>query len=188
MEAKYSLFVILGLLVIIAPLTAHGQGYGQSYTPANKYSAVIKTSKTNFVAGESIVISGTVKPYDASRELQLVIRDSAQKIVVLKTVPVNSDATFSYSTNDTSKWQKGSYTALAQYGTSDVEVASTIFSFDPTKTAEPITAGTTDIDMKTKSTDVKQVKKTEKSKVKSDVKKQTKKSVKVTAKSKITKY
>ncbi|MEM4240988.1 MAG: hypothetical protein QXW08_02625, partial [Candidatus Nitrosotenuis sp.] len=76
--------------------------------------------------------------YEKGRDLQITVLSSAKKILFLKVIPVNDDATFLASISDTSKWGKDTYTVIAQYGTSDVETGSTSFSFDPTKIAEPV--------------------------------------------------
>ena len=81
------------------------------------------------------MVSGEAMPYEKGRGLQITILDSTKKILLLQVVPVNEDATFSLTVSDTSKWKKDN-TVLAQYGTTDVEVGTASFSFDPTKMAD----------------------------------------------------
>lgn len=183
------IFIVLGLTLLASPHVSHA--YYASTPTSNKFSATVTTSKTSYGAGEPIVISGQVKPYESGRELQIIVRDSVNNIIVLKTAPVNSDGTYSYSISDTSKWKKDTYKVAAQYGYSDVDIATTSFLFDPSVTATPtvvptptVTTTKTDVkpDMKSETKkkiesgkDVKKVKKTVKVK---DVKK-VKKTVKV---------
>lgn len=135
--SKSLLAAVLGLTLLITPYTAYAYFYQQGIANTGTYTALVKTSKLSYGAGEPIVISGEVKPYEKGRDLQITVLSSAKKILFLKIVPVNDDATFSVSISDTSKWGKDTYTVIAQYGTSDVEIGSTSFSFDPTKIAEP---------------------------------------------------
>ncbi|MEO9309892.1 MAG: hypothetical protein ABI337_06315 [Nitrososphaera sp.] len=132
--------VILGLVLLVTPYTAYAYFYQQGIASTGTYTALVKTSKSSYGTGEPIVISGQVKPYEKDRDLQITVLSSTKKILFLNVVPVNDDGTFSVSITDTSKWGKDTYTVIAQYGTSDVETASTSFSFDPTKIAEPTKA------------------------------------------------
>lgn len=135
--SKSLLATILGLSLLITPYTAYAYFYQQGISNTGTYTALVKTNKLSYGAGEPIVISGEVKPYEKGRDLQITVLSSAKKILFLKVVPVNDDATFSVSISDTSKWGKDTYTVIAQYGTNDVKIGSTSFSFDPTKIAEP---------------------------------------------------
>ncbi|MEM4377496.1 MAG: hypothetical protein QXX85_00730 [Candidatus Nitrosotenuis sp.] len=136
--SKSLLAAVLGLALLITPYTAYAYFYQQGIANTGTYTAVVKTNKLSYGAGEPIVISGEVKPYEKGRDLQITVLSSAKKILFLKVIPVNDDATFFASISDTSKWGKDIYTVIAQYGTSDVETGSTSFSFDPTKIAEPV--------------------------------------------------
>ncbi|MEM3064863.1 MAG: hypothetical protein QW177_05765 [Candidatus Nitrosotenuis sp.] len=136
-SSKYLFAGVLGLALLSTPYTAYAYFYQQGIANTGTYTALVKTNKLSYGAGEPIVISGEVKPYEKGRDLQITILSSAKKILFLKTIPVKDDATFSVSISDTSKWGKDTYTVIAQYGTSDVEIGSTSFSFDPAKVAEP---------------------------------------------------
>lgn len=162
-KTKFALFVILSLTLTISTHTSHA--YYASTPTSNKYSATITTSKTSYGAGEPIVLSGQVKPFEQGRKLSIIVRDSANNVVDIETAPVNSDATYSFSITDTAKWKKGSYKVAAQYGSSDVDIGTTTFSFDPSVKAKPPVAEV--------KSDVKEVKK--KMEPKKKVTKETKK-------------
>lgn len=135
--SKYLFAGVLGLALLSTPYTVYAYFYQQGIANTGTYTALVKTNKLSYGAGEPIVISGEVKPYEKGRDLQITVLSSAKKILFLKIIPVKDDATFSVSISDTSKWSKDTYTVIAQYGTSDVETGSTSFSFDPAKVAEP---------------------------------------------------
>jgi hypothetical protein len=128
-QAKFSVFTALVLFFI--PQVSSAYFYQQGIASTGTYTTVIKIDKANYSAGEPIVVSGQVEPYDKARELQVTIMDSSKKILVFQTVVVNSDASFSFTVTDTEKWRKDTYVVLAQYGTSDVEVGKASFSFEP---------------------------------------------------------
>ena len=192
--AKLALFVALGLALVLSPHASHAY-YAPAQT-ANKYSATIAASKASYGAGESITLSGTVKPYDSSRQLQIIVRDSANNIAALETASVNADGTYSYSLSDTAKWKKDTYKVSAQYGYDDVDIGTATFSFDPAVKAQaavpaisaPAAKSETDTKAPVKKTvEKKQVKKTEPKKPakKTESKKaEPKKTVKKTAKPK----
>jgi len=133
--ATIAAFSVLGLALLLTPQTSHA--YYASTPIVNKYSSTVSTSKKEYGSGEPIIFSGTVKPYEQGRELSVIIRDTASNIVLMKTVPVNADGTYSYSVQDTTNWKKGNYNVAAQYGYSEVDIGTTAFSFDPSIKAEP---------------------------------------------------
>jgi len=169
--SKITVFAILGLALLISPHAAHA--YYASTPTVNKFTTTISANKKSYGAGEQIVLSGDAKPYEEGRKLSVIVRDSASNILVLKTVPVNADGTYSYTISDTATWKKGTYSVAAQYGSSDVNIGTTSFSFDPSIKAEPAPVATP---QKTDETPTKDVKKAEpKKKPVKEVKKKVKK-------------
>lgn len=138
--AKISAFSILGLALMLSPHVSYA--YYASTPTTNKFTTTVSTEKKSYGAGETINLSGQATPYEEGRKLSVIVRDTASNIVVLKTVPVNSDGTYSYSITDTTSWKKGNYNVAAQYGSSDVNIGTTMFSFDPSVKAEPVPAAT----------------------------------------------
>ena len=133
--AKISAFSILGLALMLSPHVSYA--YYASTPTVNKFTTTVSTEKKSYSAGETINLSGQATPYEQGRKLSVIVRDTASNIMLLKTVPVNSDGTYSYSITDTSSWKKGNYNVAAQYGSSDVNIGTSIFSFDPSVKAEP---------------------------------------------------
>lgn len=177
--AKFATFSILGLALLITPHASHA--YYAATPTANKFTTTVTANKKSYGAGESIELSGQATPYEEGRKLSIIVRDGASNIMVLKTVPVNPDGTYTYSITDTSTWKKGTYNVAAQYGSSDVNIGTTIVSFDPSVKAEPAPIATPTPeptkkadDEPVKKTSEKQAKKAEPKKVK-EVKKPVKK-------------
>ena len=133
--AKFAAFSILGLALLITPHASHA--YYAATPTVNKFTTTITANKKSYGAGESIELSGQATPYEEGRKLSIIVRDTASNIMVLKTVPVNPDGTYTYSIPDTTTWKKGTYNVAAQYGSSDVNIGTTILSFDPTVKAPP---------------------------------------------------
>jgi len=133
---KIALFAILSMTLIFSMHTSYAY-YAASPT-SNKYSATISASKASYGMGEPITLSGMVKPYEEGRKLSIIIRDSASNVVKIETAPVNPDATYSFSITDTAKWKKGTYKVAAQYGSSDVDIGTASFLFDPSIKSEPV--------------------------------------------------
>jgi hypothetical protein len=171
--SRILLVAVLGLSLLVTPYTAFAYFYQQGIASTGAYTAIVKTNKSSYGSGEPIVISGEVKPYEKGRDLQITVLSSAKKILFLQIVPVNEDATFSVSVSDTAKWGKDTYTVVAQYGTTDVEVGSASFSFDPTKAADSAKSKIKEKAMKDekKKKDEKKVKKPAKSSAKKTIKK-----------------
>ncbi|MFM8658747.1 MAG: hypothetical protein ACKOCQ_02265 [Candidatus Nitrosotenuis sp.] len=138
--AKFAAFSILGLALLITPHASHA--YYAATSTTNKFTTTVTASKKSYGSGESIELSGQATPYEEGRKLSLIVRDGASNIMVLKTVPVNPDGTYTYSITDTTTWKKGTYNVAAQYGSSDVNIGTTILSFDPAVKAEPVPAAT----------------------------------------------
>lgn len=138
MISKIAMFLALGIALLISPHAAHA--YYPPTATANKFTTTVHAEKKSYGAGESIVLSGTASPYEEGRKLSVIVRDTASNIVVLKTVPINPDGTYSYTISDTATWKKGTYNVAAQYGSSDVNIGTTTFSFDPSIKAEPVPA------------------------------------------------
>lgn len=132
---KVVVFAMLSMTLIFSMHTSYAY-YAASPT-SNKYSATISASKASYGTGEPITLSGMVKPYEQGRKLSIIIRDSASNVVEIETAPVNPDATYSFSITDTAKWKKGTYKVAAQYGSSDVDIGTASFSFDPSIKSEP---------------------------------------------------
>lgn len=127
--AKIALFVALGLALVLTP---HASNAYYAPTPtANKFSTTVTTGKASYGAGETIVLSGVVKPYEKGRDLEIIVRDSGNNIAVMESATVNPDGTYSFSISDTAKWKKDNYKVAAQYGYDDVDVGTAAFSFDP---------------------------------------------------------
>ena len=181
--AKIALFVALGLALVLTP---HASNAYYAPTPtANKFSTTVTTGKASYGAGETIVLSGVVKPYENGRDLQIIIRDSANNIAAMETASVNPDGTYSFSISDTAKWKKDNYKVAAQYGYDDVDVGTASFSFDPAGKAA-VEKADIKADTKTpvkKTVEKKVIKKAEPKKV---VKKAVKAVVKETKKAKTT--
>jgi hypothetical protein len=133
---KFAVFVVLGVTLAFSPHTSHAY-YSAAPAAVNKFSTTVNTNKKNYGAGEPIILTGVVKPYEQGRELSIIIRDTASNIIVLKTAPVNTDGTYSYTVGDTTSWKKGNYNVAAQYGTSEVDIGTATFAFDPSVKAEP---------------------------------------------------
>jgi hypothetical protein len=128
--SKIAMFLVLGLALVMSPHAVHA--YYPPTATANKFTTTVNAEKKSYGAGEPIVLSGTASPYEEGRKLSVIVRDAASNIIVLKTVPTNPDGTYSYTILDTAGWKKGAYNVAAQYGTSDVNIGTTAFSFDPT--------------------------------------------------------
>ena len=163
---KLALFLALSITLIASTHTSYA--YYAATPTSNKFSATISTSKASYGADEPITLSGMVKPYEEGRKLSIIVRDSANNVVSIKTAPVNADSTWSFSITDTTKLQKGTYRVAAQYGSSDVDIGTASFSFDPSIKSEP--APEVKSDVKAESKDTKEIKKEVKKKAK-DVKK-----------------
>ena len=128
-HATLAIFVALGLALV---LSTHASYAYYAPTPtANKFSTTVTPGKTSYGAGETIVITGTVKPYESGRDLEIIIRDSSNNIAAMESATVNPDGTYSFSMTDTAKWKKDNYKVAAQYGYDDVDVGTASFSFDP---------------------------------------------------------
>ena len=136
-SSKFALFFVLGLALVFSPHASFA--YYASVPTTNKYSTTIAPSKKSFSTGETITLSGHVSPYEQGRELQIIVRDSASDIVVLKTAQVSSDGTFSYDITDTTQWKKGNYKVAAQYGYDDVDIGTASFSFEPASESDTTT-------------------------------------------------
>jgi hypothetical protein len=179
---KFALFLALSITLVASTHTSYA--YYASTPTSNKFSATISTSKAGYGADEPITLSGMVKPYEEGRKLSIIVRDSADNVVSIKTASVNPDSTWSFSITDTAKWQKGSYKVAAQYGSSDVDIGTASFTFDPSIKSEATPAVPevksevkTDVksDAKSKSKDAKkEMKKEVKKKTSKDTKKATK--------------
>ena len=173
--AKIAAFSILGLALLITPHASHA--YYAATPTVNKFTTTVTANKKSYGAGESINLSGHVDPYEEGRKLSVIVRDAASNIMVLKTVPVNADGTYTYSVTDTTTWKKGKYEVSAQYGSSDVNIGTTMFSFDPSVKAEPASIATPAPEpvKKTEVKPAKEVKKSELKKAKEIKKKVAKK-------------
>ena len=130
-------FSVLFLALLLTPQSSHAY-YASSAPTANKYSSTISTGKKSYSSGEALQFSGTVKPYEMERKLMLVVKDASNNIVLLKTVSVNSDGSYTFSVSDTSSWKKGTYSVAAQYGYSEVDIGTATFSFDPSVKTESV--------------------------------------------------
>jgi len=181
--AKFAAFSILGLALLITPHASHA--YYAATPTVNKFTTTVTANKKSYGAGESIELSGQATPYEEGRKLSIIVRDTASNIMVLKTVPVNPDGTYTYSISDTATWKKGIYNVAAQYGSSDVNIGTTILSFDPTVKAQPAPVAVPAPTLEPKKTDDKPIKKTSEKKPKKvepkkKLVKEVKKSVKKT--------
>ena len=132
--AKLALFAALGLALVLS--TNASYAYYAPTPTANKFSTTVTTAKASYSSGDTIVISGTVKPYEQGRDLEIIVRDSSNNIAAMESADVNSDGTYSFSITDTAKWKKDNYKVAAQYGYDDVDVGTTSFSFDPAGAAK----------------------------------------------------
>ena len=162
-------FSVLFLALLLTPQSSHAY-YASSAPTANKYSSTISTGKKIYGSGEALQFSGTVKPYEVERKLMLVVKDAANNVILLKTVSVNSDGSYTFSVSDTSSWKKGTYSVAAQYGYSEVDIGTATFSFDPSVKTESVPSS----DIKA---EPKQEVKTKKDESKADTKKDMAKKV-----------
>ncbi len=136
-------FVILVMVITVAgiaftPVFAQYTGGPAilNYTGANQATTgntggiTVTTDKTSYNDGDTITISGSTQNYISNTPITVIITSPIGNIVIINTVNLGSDRTFSTSTMATgAPWQAaGTYAIKAQYGSSS-ETAQTTFQF-----------------------------------------------------------
>ena len=140
--SRFLAIVVISVLMCIVGQHVYGQyGGAPSTNTANDYKVSINSDKTSYAIGETITLSGNVSKYEENRTLQITIFDSANKLVLTKEIPVDTNGIFSYDLLNNEKLSKvGEYTLRAQYGTTHMKVETISFTLvsDTKKIDEPI--------------------------------------------------
>jgi len=133
--------VVISVLVGTAGQHAYAQyGGAPTTSTANDYKVSINSDKASYAIGEIITLSGNVSKYEENRILQIIIFDSANKLILTTEIPVTTSGTFSYDVLNNEKLSKvGEYTLRAQYGTTHMKVETISFTLvsDTKKIEQP---------------------------------------------------
>jgi hypothetical protein len=92
-------------------------------------SITINADKPSYSMGDSIVISGTVKPVIAGTTLTFIVLDPNYLLLQAEQIPVSQGGSFESTITTTPYvWKlSGTYTISAQYGTSNVKAQATFY-------------------------------------------------------------
>ncbi|MDE1878507.1 MAG: hypothetical protein KGI07_08310 [Thaumarchaeota archaeon] len=98
-------------------------------TKQDSSSIVITTDKSSYSMGDTIIISGTIKPVVAGTSLIILILDPNNLLVQSEQISVSTDGIFQDTITTTpSIWKSsGTYTASVQYGTSNIKEQTTFY-------------------------------------------------------------